>query len=156
MLSQKNHPEPPHQCLTMTSSEMKGNCVCAGIMCPVFLLTHLIIPSFPLFLLFRYPADDDLSFEKFKPHKDWIYADTLDTDAGNALSGIMWTRFNLGVIREESNDFLGKIRDTISDQCEAIPDMIGPIPNPLKLACWAGKIVITSLYWLAYWGSAVA
>ena len=108
--------------------------------------------SFPLFLLFRYPADDDLSFEKFKPHKDWIYADTLDTDAGNALSGIMWSRFTLGVIREESNDFLGKIRDTTSDQCEAIPEMLGLVPNPLKVACWLGKIGITIIYWIIYWG----
>jgi len=129
-------------------------------MCPVFLLTHLIIPSFPLFLLFRYPADDDLSFEKFKPHKDWIYADTLDTDAGNALSGIMWTRFNLGVIREESNDILGKIRDIASDLCEAIPanlpTPVGTVPNPVQIACWGGKTATTVIYWLAYWGSAVA
>ena len=112
---------------------------------------HFLILNFH-----RYPADDDLSFEKFKPHKDWIYADTLDTDAGVALQDLMWSRFGLGVFKEESNDFLGKIRDTISDQCKVIPDMIGPIPNPLKLACWAGKIVITSIYWVTYWGSAVA
>lgn len=77
------------------------------------------------------------------------------TKSGKALVRLMWAKFTLGALKEESNDYLGNIRDNLSNACNALPDFTG-IPNPAKTACWFGKIGVVILYWLLFWGGAIA
>ena len=74
------------------------------------------------------------------------------TDAGKALEGLMWAKFKLGVLREESQDLLDDMRDVLSSKCQAIPDQALGVPNPVYPACWLAKIAGLLIYWGIYWG----
>ena len=112
---------------------------------------HFLILNFH-----RYPADDDLPFEKFKSHKNWIDATTLDTDAGDALKAIMWSRFSLAIFKDETKDFLQNVGTKATESCSIIPAALGLLPNPAFIVCWVIAAIINAIAWVVYWVAKIA
>ena len=122
-------------------------------------MSSLVVNSSHHFLILnfhRYPADGELEFEKFKPHKNWIDANTLDTDAGDALKAIMWSKFYLNVFREDNEQITKHAKKYSEKVCDAVPMLIGIIANPAFYLCIAYFLIELSAWFVTTWAGLIA
>ena len=114
-----------------------------------------------------YPDDPPLFFEEFPEHDDWIYADTMTEDEKRTLNEIKYSKFSLGITKENAKDrmtYQFGVAPGQMTKCEAIPDLPGPVgcvlPNPIKVTCYIKLVVqftwVYTLLRVVYWGSKIA
>ena len=92
----------------------------------------------------------------------------MTEDEKRTLNEIKFSKFSLGITKENTNDYLTNKFGVTPKQlatCEAtIPDILGPVgcamPNPVKTACYAKAVVELKIqYYLlkfVYWTSKIA
>ena len=138
----------------------------------VFAYSYLFVNPYPqLFLSFfplsSYPDDPPLFFEEFPEHDNWIYADTMTEDEKRTLNEIKFSKFSLGITKENAKDYLTSKYGVAPKQmakCAAIPVVLGAGPalatNPASTTCYFNLIVEMGVtYYLlqfVYWGSKLA
>jgi len=103
-----------------------------------------------------YPDDPPLFFEEFPEHVHWIYADPMTDDEYRTLREIKYSKFSLGIAKENAKELMSIRNAQASATCEMFPENLpGPIvaPNPERTLCYAKvkaeQKVLESLYWIA-------
>ena len=138
----------------------------------VFAYSYLFVNPFPqpvlsFFPPSSYPDDPPLFFEEFPEHDNWISADTMTEDEKRTLNEIKYSKFSLGIAKENAKDYLTSKYGVAPKQlakCAAIPVLIGVgpalAPDPLSTECYVNLIVEMAVtYYLlqfVYWGSKLA
>ena len=117
-------------------------------------------PFLSFFLLSSYPDDPPLFFEEFPEHDHWIYADTMTEDEYRTYQEIDYSKFSLGIVKDNAKDLMNARYAQASATCELIPDVPGPLgcslPNLAKSGCYAKAKVEQKVYGVLYYLAKIA